>query len=321
MTKYPGMAEHVEETLKRVEELYSKFYEKHTSVNIAYELRIKINELVYGTSDVVIYGINKKTKKIDVLVIDYKYGQGVLVHAEENIQCVAYLIGAVKTLGLQDNFGAGMVVVAQVRLEDGWSDYVVKAKDFKKWENRIIAIADKAKAVFDGKLPIEGNMQAGSHCRFCKCLPVCPEHRKNTQLALSHTADELPIEEQVKKLTLDEQVAIFIKKSHIEDFLDAVAKNLTQAFENGITHPELKLIQTNGRRVWVDEERVAEELTRKGIDPYKKSLIGITEAEKQGSKKVFDHLTKIAGGKLQLVHKNHKSPAVSMQQAQELPEE
>jgi hypothetical protein len=62
-------------------------------------------------------------------------------------------------------------------------------------------------------------------------------------------------------LTLDEQVEIFKRKSHIEDFLDAVAKNLTEAFKTGVSHDDLKLVKVNGRRAWKEDvEAVGAEL-------------------------------------------------------------
>ena len=61
---------------------------------------------------------------------------------------------------------------------------------------------------------------------------------------------ELPVEEIVQRMTLDEQVQVFLKKKNIEDFLDAVAKSIAHNMELGVTHPDLKLIRGRSNRKW-----------------------------------------------------------------------
>lgn len=318
--EYPDMTEYVLESRRIFKEKYDSFCAKHTDVKIYYELQVKINEDIFGTSDVVLVGTNKKTKKTDVVALDWKYGQGVGVKAEENLQGIAYLIGAVKTLKLK-NLGTLVVIIAQVRLEDGWSQYVIKADELPAWEKRITGIATKVRAIYEGYLPINGNMKAGSHCRFCKAKDVCPEQKKEHYDVVVGNAEELPLEDAVRKLTLDEQVEIFLKKKSIEAFLDAVAANLNAAFSAGVTHPKLKLIQKKGRRKWIDipDEKIAKKLVKKGIkDPWDRKLIALTKAEKLC--KNIDDLVEISAGATELVSVEDKRVALVTNEPQELPE-
>jgi len=323
---YPGMADDVWDTCEKVLEYWNKFQDKHVDSKYYLELKVRINEDIFGTSDVVFVGENKKSGKIDVLVLDYKYGMGVPVRAEKNLQGLAYLLGSIKTLKLDPKMvGNALIVIAQMRIEDGWSEYSIKSTEIEEWNDYICKIVQRAKDIYDWVIPLEGNLHAGSHCRFCKANGKCAEQKKKSFDDLQITAAEFPadIETFVKHLTLDEQVEIFKRKSHIEDFLDAVAKNLTEAFKTGVSHDDLKLVKVNGRRAWKEDvEAVGEELKKLGVaDPYKKSLVGITEVEKQIGKNKIDNLTRMGEGKVELVRAEDKRPALLIDQVKELPEE
>lgn len=326
--QHKEMIEHIWDTCDNVNKKWEKFCKLHTNCEFHLELKIKLTEDIYGTADVVFVGENLKTKKTDVVVIDYKYGRGVVVVAEENLQAICYLLGAIETLKLE-NIGQCVSIIAQVRLEGGWSDFSIKEKkERRKWIEQIVSIVSKAKAIYNGKLPLE--LKAGSHCRFCKCLPVCPENKKKHFDEIVESATELelvettPIEEMISKLSLDQRVEIFKKASAIEDFLESIKLNLRSFLETGGEHPDIKLIKTNGRRKWKDDaENVADTLISLGIkDPWNKKLIGITEVERKLGKKkeLLADLTEKGEGKVEVVLAGDKRQAVQISGMQELPE-
>lgn len=336
-TEYEDMETYVWDTLAKVDNLWKRFREKHAKCRCQVELEVKINDDCFGTSDVVFDGINIKTQKTSILTIDYKYGMGVHVAAKENLQGIAYLVGAAKTLNISyDKIGVGMVMIAQMRVNPDWENenFIVKGEEFQKREDEILKIVAHAKKLYEGvgiadPAHIQDNLHAGDHCRFCKCQAVCPTRKASTLDQLTSTATELlvtedlPLEDQVKRLTLQEQINIFLKKSHIEDFLKAVASNLHHAFESGVTAPELKLIRTNGRRKWSEEhdpEHIAEALEQLGvIDPWQKKLKGLTEIEREIGKGKIDELVEQGEGKIELVLASDKRQAIQIAQAEELP--
>lgn len=314
-TEYEGMKDHVYDTLAKLKEIWNRFREKQANCRHYFELEVNP-----GTSDVVFVGQNVKTQTMTVLPIDYKYGMGVPVKAHENLQGIAYALGAIRTLGLT-NVGTVMIIIAQVRTDPEWekNNYVIKGSDLPMWQERVTGIVSKAKAIYEGKLPMLENMAAGDHCRFCKCAAVCTVNKKEAHEVLALTAQDLPLEELVKKLTLDEQVDLFLKKSRIEDVLKAVAGNLHRAFETGITHPKLKLVRTNGRRKWKEDIDVADGLKKLGVvDPWQKKLKGLTEIEREVGKGKLDGLTETPAGKIELVEVSDKRPPVMIAQAKEL---
>ena len=114
-------------------------------------------------------------------------------------------------------------------------------------------------------------------------------------------------------------MAIFLKKKAIESLLDAVASNLSKAMQCGVEHPALKLVKTNGRRRWKDEEEAAMIIEyAAGENAYKKKLIGIVEAEKIVGKEAIASLTEVGEGKIELVSVNDKREGLLISKLEEL---
>lgn len=316
--EYDDMLQHVQDTCERVDIIYRSFSSKHTAVTSHFELRVALNDDIFGTADVVFTG-RKKSGVTNILVADFKYGRGVEVVATENIQAITYVLAAVKTLGIK-KLGSAVVFIAQMRLIKDWHTnekcrYIFTAEDAEQYRQDIFTIVARVKDIWEGRQPIEGNLKAGSHCRWCKCFPTCVEAHRDAEDALVASATEISVEEKVRRLTLDEQVKLFLQKSQIEDFLDAVAANLSAAFQTGVTHPALKLIQTEGRRGWKKdvESKIVAAAKKKKIkadELYNQKLKGIGDITKLLGAKTVEKFIEKGSGKIELVHADDKRPAL-----------
>lgn len=318
---YPEMRNTVNDTLFEVVNRWDKFRSMHYNARYHVELRVHLTQDIFGTADLVFVGEDKKTGQTNIVVIDYKHGLGVHVQAQNNLQGLAYLLGAIETLQLK-NIGRTIFIIAQVRLEDGWSLAEYDKEELDNYREKILSIVDKVKAVCNGEIPLENNLHPGSHCRWCKADGLCVAQKRETFDMVESTAMELPIEARIKHLTLDQQVAIFLRKTQIEDFLNAVAMNVQRTLESGVTHPDVKIVETNGRRGWKDSV-TPEDLKQLGVsDPttVKISLKGIGEVEKAVGKGKIDHLVVVGGKKREVVHVSDKRSAVIGLAPAELPE-
>lgn len=309
--KYPEMPDLIMSTLIRVNHLWTRFEANHIKAKYFTELKVKVDKDIYGTADLVFVGKNKVSNLWNIVVIDYKNGAGTIVTADDNRQILAYIIGASRDV--KEDIGVVRGIIAQVKLEDGWTECNYTAAELATWEDNLKAIVDKVKAVFKRGVQ-ESDLHAGAHCKYCPADGQCIAQKRDQLDDLAVTMVELPVEEIVRKLTLDDQVKIFHKKSQIEDFLDAVAKNLTAAFMSGVTHPELKLIRPRGNRKWLEDEKlVASKLIDKGMkEPFTAKLKGIGEVEKEIGKGKLDDITRVNETKLQLVHSSDERPEVKM---------
>lgn len=308
------MYHHARSCLDRIVAYIENFKHTHIKTEIFLELPLELTDDIYGTADLVLTGVNNSDAKTDITIIDYKYGMNP-VPAEENAQGIAYMLSAIEKFGPEDIVHLGEVkfIIDQVRL-GSWDEYTLKNEFGLAWYQKITQAVDKAKRIYEGIDSLELN--PGSHCRWCPANGACTAQMK--EYAPTITMTELPLEETVRSLSLDDRVSIFKKSKDIKKFMDAVASSIRDELLAGNTHPDLKLVHTRSVRKWAGD--VGKELIKLGIDnPYTQELIGITETEKRIGKGKIDHLCVMTEPKIDIVSVNDKRPAITVDGLTELP--
>lgn len=198
----------------------------------------------FGTCDCLIL----QGKRLDV--IDYKYGAGVAVSAENNSQMGLYGLGAWNDFG--DIYGIEEVVlhIFQPRMNNV-SDFMLSANDLLKWGDNIkptAALAAKG----------EGVMCSGEHCRFCPHAGACPTLAADCMSKVNCHG----METQVPTL-LPWQVADILRaEPKISSWLKAVKDRALSGMLNGEEIPGYKVVEGRGSRAWSDELAVAAALDR-----------------------------------------------------------
>ncbi len=254
----------------------------------------------FGTGDVVIIsdGI--------VEVVDFKYGKGVPVSAEENTQMRLYGLGAVNLFNILYDIKTIRMTIVQPRL-DSVSTESLSVKELLIWGDT--TVKPKAKLAFKG----EGEFQAGDHCRFCRAKATC-RARAEANLELARYDFQDPA-----LLSNDEIAEILFKADELKAWAaDIQTYALEQAYKHGIKFNGWKLVEGRSNRKYTDEEEVAKILIEKGYnedDIYKKSILNITAMEKLLGKKKFgellDDLVIKPPGKPTLVPETDKRPELS----------
>lgn len=125
----------------------------------------------FGTGDCVI--ISDHTLHI----IDFKYGQGVLVEAENNPQMMLYALGALAIYECLYDIDEVSMTIYQPRREN-ISTWTISVDELKRWAER--ELIPKAKLAFEGK----GEYHPGVWCVFCKAAVKC-RARAEEKLALA----------------------------------------------------------------------------------------------------------------------------------------
>ena len=114
----------------------------------------------FGTGDCLI--VSDDT----LVIIDYKYGLGVLVEAEKNPQMMCYALGALELFdGIYDIKNVEMTIFQPRR--DNVSTYVISKNDLLSWAEEVL------RPVAELAAKGEGEYRAGDHCRFCKIKATC----------------------------------------------------------------------------------------------------------------------------------------------------
>lgn len=241
----------------------------------------------FGTGDCII--ISDSTLHI----IDFKYGQGVLVEAENNPQMMLYALGALEIYdGLYDIENISMTIYQPRR--ENISTWTIPVSKLQEWtENILIPKAEKA---YKG----EGDYCTGSWCTFCKAAVKC-RARAEEKLKLAEYEFKAP-----PLLTDDEIEDILGKLDDLTKWANEItAYAQDAALNHGKEWRGFKVVEGRSNRKYTDEGAVAEAAKAAGYtDIYKQSLISITEMEKLMGKKCF---AEILGG---LIYKPPGKPTL-----------
>ena len=243
---------------------------------ILIEQRLDFSKYVpdgFGTGDCVIIADGT------LHIIDFKYGQGVLVSAEDNPQMKLYALGA---LGLFDGiYDIEMVsmTIYQPRREN-ISTSTVSKESLYRWAEEVLK--PKAELAFAG----DGNYCPGEWCQFCRAAVKC-RARAEAKLKLATFEFALP------PLLSDEEIAGIL--SSIGDLTSWANEIIAYATDAAVNHgkkwPGFKVVEGRSNRKYKDEEAVAEAAKNAGYrDIYKQSLITITEMEKLMGKTKFNEV-------------------------------
>ena len=253
----------------------------------------------FGTGDLVLV-------TDDVLeVIDFKFGRGIQIGAEDNPQMRLYALGALSQFGCLYEVNTVRMTIVQPRLDSISTDEMA-VEELVDWGEKMVKpIADLA---FKG----EGEFKAGGHCRFCRVRATCRARAEMNMKLACYDFKEPPL------LTDEEIVEVLdAADEYMKWISDLQGYALDQAVNNGKQWPGYKLVEGRSYRRYKDQGKVAEALIAAGYkedEIYEKVLLGITKMERAVGRKEFNEL--LAGliekppGKAKLAPESDKRPAV-----------
>jgi len=278
---------------------------------ILIEQRLNFSRFVpdgFGTGDCVVIGDGS------LHIIDLKYGQGVLVHAEDNPQMKLYALGALDLFdGIYDISEVSMTIYQPRR--ENVSTYTVFKESLYQWaEETLVPTANQA---FDGS----GEYRCGEWCQFCRAAVKC-RARAEEKLNLARFEFSLP------PILTDDDIENILAKL---DDLTAWANDIkSYALEAALSHGKhwcgFKLVEGRSNRKYRDEEAVAEAARAAGYrDIFRQSLITLTEMEKLMGKPRFSEILgqfiEKPQGKPSLVPITDKRPEINTSAKQDFKEE
>lgn len=252
----------------------------------------------FGTCDCLIVSDEK------LHIIDFKYGQGVLVDAEENPQMKLYALGALDIYdGLYD-FKEVVMTIFQPRRENV-STWTESVEELRRWAEE--ELKPKAELANAG----EGEFCSGDWCLFCKAAVKCRARAKE-KLELAKQEFSLP------PIITDEEIEEILPK--LADLTkwanDILAYATDAALNHGKSWKGFKMVEGRSNRRYSDEDAVIKAAKDAGYtDIFRTSLITLTEMEKLMGKKKFKEI--LGGlvikpqGKPALVPDTDKRPAIT----------
>lgn len=217
----------------------------------------------FGTGDTIIIGDKS------LHIIDMKYGQGILVYAEENPQMKLYALGALEAYESLYDIEEVTLHIFQPRRENV-SAWTISVDDLKKWTEN--DLKPKAKLAFEG----EGEYLPGDWCTFYRAAVKC-RARAEEKLKLAQSEFKLP------PLLSDTEIEeILSKLSDLTKWANEIMAYATDAAVNhGKDWSGFKVVEGRSNRKYKDEDKVADVAKANGYkDIYRQSLITLTEMEK-----------------------------------------
>jgi hypothetical protein len=256
----------------------------------------------FGTGDCLIISDDR------LHIIDFKYGMGVLVEAENNPQMKLYALGALAVYDALYDIREVSMTIFQPRRENV-STWTIPVEDLKAWaENEL---KPRAKMAYDG----EGEYLPGEWCTFCRAAVRC-RARAEEKLKLAQTEFRMP--PLLTDAEIEDILAVLPDLTKWANEITAYA--LDAALNHGKEWNGFKVVEGRSVRKYRDEAAVAEAAKEAGYkDIYRQSLIPLTEMQRLMGKDRFEAIlggliTK-APGKPTLVPKSDRRPAMNVSNA------
>lgn len=200
---------------------------------------------MFGTVDAAIVDLFGR-----LVVLDYKYGAGVLVEPEENSQMVYYALGIAHRYDF--NFSEVEVVVIQPRAyhESGETtrSWVFSIDELKEWEEKFREGAKRTEDPF-------AELRAGDHCKFCPAQILCPEISNKALERAKIVFDDVRGVESMpapRSVTPDALGVLLDAAGKIETWIEEVRAHALHLAERGAKIPGWKLVDKRSTRKWTD---------------------------------------------------------------------
>lgn len=212
-------------------------------------------------------------------VIDFKYGKGVPVSAENNSQMMLYALGAYESYKMLYSIQQIRLSIVQPRLSDGPSEWGLSLRELLRFGEYV---KERAALAMKG----EGDFCPGEkQCRFCRARAKC-RARAEENVRLAFMVDKKPPllsnEEVGEYLVQGEDVARWLK--------DLQEYALTECLA-GKEVPGWKAVEGRGSRDWIDMDAAFEKLSKSGIIEeemlWERKPLTLAQVEKQVGKKDF----------------------------------
>ena len=219
----------------------------HQEMKLAVETRVGFGKFLpgaFGSCDVL--GRLGDT----AYVIDWKFGEGIAVAAEENEQLMYYAAAAMRTPEVAWVFdGATSIecIIIQPPVIRRWTTTPKRIGQFARALKKAVKVAS---------LP-DAKLNPGDHCRFCPAKPTCPAMTGAVDRALKVKLDAID----------DEMLGKYAANAVLlQGWIDDLNALVQTKIEKGYKIPGWKMVAKKGRRQWANESEVVHWLDGKGLE-------------------------------------------------------
>ena len=233
--------EKVYPALKALDEI-----DPNKEMEYATETRVGFGDLlpgVFGSTDL-LGRIGRRA-----FILDWKFGSGVPVDAEDNPQLMFYAAAAMRTPEVQwvfDDCDEIECIIVQPPSVKRWT---TDKKRIKAFEQELLM------AVKIAQLP-DAPINTGDHCRWCAAKPTCPKMTGAVDRAVHAQLDILNVA----------QISSYLKQADmLEQWITDLRALAHQVLEAGKPVPGYKLVAKRAIRQWGDDDQALVAMLNEGI--------------------------------------------------------
>jgi len=255
-------------------------------------------------------------------VVDYKYGEGIVVHPENNLQAVIYAYSAGKGHGLSDDFPV-FIHIYQPRGRNATEPAHVWETTWKEiaaiavWTIQAMAemILGREAAKLVAFLPSE------KACQWCPAKGFCLARQTALLEGLTVIEDAKPHLPAINVLTEQQRILVERHGDEIIKWVKDVQSFNLESMKSGKCLPGFKLVNgRSGDRYWSDPKKAAElllgETHLRREEVIEESVISPAGAEKLLGKRAFGpalvNLISRNPGKITIAPESDKREAVML---------
>jgi len=266
-----------------------------------------------GTVDVCIHSPEER----QIVVLDYKHGQGVKEYAPGNHQLRLYALGVLEWLELigERYLDEVQLHIMQPRLGH-FSSESLRLDELREYGRR--EVMDAHARVWEP----EPDYNPGAWCRFCVHKPNCRAFYAHNVETVSGQFETLTpdVVRDVEDVTPEELGALMDRADTFRDWLSTLEAHVAEQLKLGVDVPGWKrVLGRQGNRAWTDEEEALAKMKQQRklkVDDYApRKLASPTQCEKLVGKKAFEAkfgaLVKRSEGREQLAPASDPRPSLA----------
>jgi Protein of unknown function (DUF2800) len=196
---------------------------------------------IWGTSDLI--GVRPQ----ELIVVDYKHGEGVVVDPENNSQMMLYAVGGRARHGRRRTYRL-VIIQPRARHVEG------PVREWTVTDPQLDAFLLKVSTAAAATLPLDAPRHAGPHCRWCRAAATCPALR---DLVLKTAVDQFGPVPQPKRVPVDDGEALreaLLIAPVVELWMRAAREAANLWLAGGNTIPGFKRVAGRRMREWAIPE-------------------------------------------------------------------
>ena len=311
---FPELTKEQESVIHDCEDYFNSLYAKTSDIDVVF---LKVED----ETDISWYGLGEVGGTVDVSlryentlhVFDWKFGAGIPVSPENNVQLMAYAAGSFVSKEEMLACEEIHLHIGQPRL-DSFTEWVITGEELYEWMENTLK-----PAILRSREPDAPCIPGKKQCRWCVGT-TCRARAEHVKKVASKVFEPYSKGEKSASdfIELEELGDLLDMAKTVDKFLKELKGDILEQCMSDKGYPGYKAVAGRSNRKWVDESKVVDyflNVNTSQLCPYTTNIISPAQAEKldKDLKKdeTFKALWEKAPGKPVLAKEDDKRDAVT----------